>query len=163
MADELASRLRTSGYRMTPQRQRVLAAVEELGHATPDEVHAHLAGAVNQSTVYRNLEVLEELGLVRHTHLSDRAPTYHSARAAEHFHLICRNCQGVTSVPLERAEAFARQLRDEFGFVADVGHVAVFGQCAACSSASGGAAAGPATAGHALDNPASDHSHSHTH
>lgn len=159
MADELASRLRTSGYRMTPQRQRVLAAVEELGHATPDEVHAHLAGAVNQSTVYRNLEVLEELGLVRHTHLSDRAPTYHSARAAEHFHLICRNCQGVTSVPLERAEAFARQLRDEFGFVADVGHVAVFGQCAECSSVAGH----PVPDHAALDRSASDHSHSHTH
>ncbi|QCC78585.1 transcriptional repressor [Nocardioides daphniae] len=136
---------------MTPQRQLVLAAVEELGHATPDEVHEHLGGAVNQSTVYRNLEVLEELGLVRHTHLSDRAPTYHSARAAEHFHLICRNCQQVTSVPLERAQGFARQLRDEFGFVADVGHTAVFGQCEDCTQSAAQSAA------HA----AHDHPHSH--
>ena len=36
------------------------------------------SSAVNVSTVYRTLEVLEELGLVRHAHLSDRAPTYHS-------------------------------------------------------------------------------------
>ncbi len=93
MVEELAQKLRGSGYRMTPQRQMVLAAVEELGHATPDEVRDHLAGAVNGSTVYRTLEVLEDLGLVRHTHLSDRAPTYHSARTAEHFHLICRNCR----------------------------------------------------------------------
>ena len=61
MPDELASRLRGSGYRLTPQRQLVLAAVEALGHATPDEVRDHLEGAVNTSTVYRNLEVLEEL------------------------------------------------------------------------------------------------------
>jgi Fur family ferric uptake transcriptional regulator len=51
--------------------------------------------AVNASTVYRTLEVLEELGLVRHAHLSDRAPTYHSSSDHEHFHLVCRNCPPV--------------------------------------------------------------------
>lgn len=155
MAEELAEKLRGSGYRMTPQRQLVLAAVEALGHATPDEVRDHLEGAVNTSTVYRNLEVLEELGLVRHTHLSDRAPTYHSARAAEHFHLICRNCRRVTSVPLERAETFAAQLRTEHGFVADVGHLAVFGQCEDCR-----VAVDPATGSGAAD---SGHGHTHIH
>ena len=58
----------------------MLQAVEELGHATPDEILAEVRrralGAVNVSTVYRTLEVLEELGLVRHTHLSTaRRPT----------------------------------------------------------------------------------------
>ena len=133
MADELASKLRGSGYRLTPQRQLVLRAVEELGHATPDEVHDHLEGAVNASTVYRNLEVLEELGLVRHAHLSDRAPTYHSARASEHFHLVCRDCRRVVSVAPERAAAFVEQLRAEAGFVTDVGHLTVFGHCVDCS------------------------------
>ena len=71
----------SSGYRLTPQRELILAAVDRLGHATPDEVLAEVrehSTAVNVSTVYRTLEVLEELGLVRHAHLSDRAPTYHS-------------------------------------------------------------------------------------
>ena len=49
--------------------------------------------AVNVSTVYRTLELLEELGLVRHAHISDRAPTYHSTTAPEHVHLVCRDCQ----------------------------------------------------------------------
>lgn len=133
MADELASKLRSSGYRLTPQRQLVLRAVEQLGHATPDEVHDHLEGAVNTSTVYRNLEVLEELGLVRHTHLSDRAPTYHSAREAEHFHLVCRTCRQVTSVAPTQAGAFVEQLRAEAGFVTDVGHLTVFGHCVDCA------------------------------
>ncbi len=72
-----ADRLRERGYRLTAQRELVLAAVEELRHATPDEVHAHVhtrAPTLNLSTVYRNLEVLEELGLVRHAHLTDRSP-----------------------------------------------------------------------------------------
>ena len=69
-------RLREKGYRLTPQRELILSAVETLGHATPDEVLAEVrthSTAVNASTVYRTLEVLEELGLIRHAHLSDRA------------------------------------------------------------------------------------------
>ena len=84
-----------------PQRELILAAVEKLGHATPDEVLAEVrehSSAVNASTVYRTLEVLEDLGLVRHAHLSDRAPTYHSVSDHEHFHLVCRNCGRVVSV-----------------------------------------------------------------
>ncbi|MEZ5194785.1 MAG: transcriptional repressor, partial [Nocardioides sp.] len=78
--DDLGSRLRSSGYRLTAQRELVLEAVDRLGHATPDEVFAEVrahSSAINISTVYRTLEVLEGLGLVRHAHLSDRAPTYH--------------------------------------------------------------------------------------
>ena len=135
MPDELATRLRGNGYRLTPQRQLVLGAVEELGHATPDEVRDHLEGAVNTSTVYRALEVLEGLGLVRHTHLSDRAPTYHSARDPEHFHLVCRSCGRVTSLAPADAEAFVEQLRAQQGFVTDVGHLTLFGECVDCGDA----------------------------
>ena len=135
MTDELASRLHSLGYRLTPQRQLVLQAVEKLGHATPDEILAEVqqhASAVNVSTVYRTLEVLEELGLVRHAHLSDRAPTYHSVTDHEHFHLVCRNCHRVVSVDPEVVAPFAARLREEQGFVIDVGHLAIFGECVEC-------------------------------
>ena len=59
--EDLRARLRGSGLRLTPQRELILRAVEELGHATPDEVLAHVrakASSVNASTVYRTLEVL---------------------------------------------------------------------------------------------------------
>jgi Fur family ferric uptake transcriptional regulator len=135
MTDELASRLHSLGYRLTPQRQLVLQAVERLGHATPDEILAEVqqhASAVNVSTIYRTLEVLEELGLVRHTHLSDRAPTYHSVTDHVHFHLVCRNCHRVVSVDPEVLAPFASRLREEQGFVIDVGHLAIFGECVEC-------------------------------
>ncbi|WP_205474163.1 Fur family transcriptional regulator [Nocardioides sp. SYSU D00038] len=129
------SRLREQGYRLTPQRELILAAVETLGHATPDEVLAEArrtAPSVNASTVYRTLEVLEGLGLVRHAHLSDRAPTYHSVGGREHFHLKCRNCQRVESVDPEVAGGLLEALRTQHGFVADVGHLTVFGRCETC-------------------------------
>jgi len=139
VTDELASRLHSLGYRLTPQRQLVLQAVETLGHATPDEILAEVqqhASAVNVSTIYRTLEVLEELGLVRHTHLSDRAPTYHSVTDHVHFHLVCRNCHRVVSVDPEVLAPFASRLREEQGFVIDVGHLAIFGECVECEDTS---------------------------
>lgn len=135
MPDDWRSALREKGYRLTPQRELILGAVDELGHATPDEVLARVretVSTVNASTVYRTLEVLEELGLVRHAHLSDRAPTYHSTRGHEHFHLVCRGCHGVTSVDVAEAESFVELLAAR-GFVPDIGHLTVFGTCATCA------------------------------
>ena len=132
---DLRSRLRDSGYRLTPQRELILAAVDKLGHATPDEVLAEVrehSSAVNASTVYRTLEVLEGLGLVRHAHLSDRAPTYHSVSDHEHFHLVCRNCGRVVSVGPSMLQPLTDRLRDEQNFVVDVGHLTVFGACVEC-------------------------------
>jgi Fur family transcriptional regulator, ferric uptake regulator len=133
--NDFRAKLRDSGYRLTPQREMILAAVDTLGHATPDEVLAEVrehAQAVNASTVYRTLEVLEELGLVRHAHLSDRAPTYHSVTDHEHFHLVCRNCRRVVSVGPDMLQDLAADLRAQHGFVLDVGHLTVFGACEEC-------------------------------
>ena len=133
--DDWRARLRESGKRLTPQRELILKAVNKLGHATPDEVLAEvrtMSDAVNVSTVYRTLEVLEELGLVRHAHLSDRAPTYHSVGGHEHFHIVCRNCGRVVSVDPGVVQPLVEALRSDQGFVADVGHLTVFGNCEEC-------------------------------
>ncbi|MDZ5660847.1 Fur family transcriptional regulator [Nocardioides sp. S-58] len=132
--ESLATRLREQGLRLTPQRQLILRAVEELRHATPDEVLAHVRGqvsSVNASTVYRTLEVLEELGLVRHAHLSDRAPTYHSTLEHEHVHVVCRRCDSVRSYDTELVGPLVAALAED-GFTVDVGHLAIFGECASC-------------------------------
>ena len=74
--------LRARGYRVTPQRQLVLEAVARLDHATPEEIGAQVqqtARGVNISTIYRTLELLEQIGMVTHTHLGHGAPTYHLA------------------------------------------------------------------------------------
>ena len=132
--------LRAKGYRLTPQRELVLHAVDRLGHATPDEILGAVreeSGAVNISTVYRTLELLEELGLVRHAHITDRAPTYHSAARPAHVHLVCRECKGITEVAPETVEPMTRAVRERYGFVTDVGHLSVFGTCAKCATGVG--------------------------
>ena len=127
--------LRSKGYRLTPQRELVLHAVERLGHATPDEVLTAVrreSQAINISTVYRTLELLEQLGLVRHAHISDRAPTYHSTARPTHLHLVCRTCGSVTEVSPEVVEPLTRRLHGDFGFATDVGHLTIFGTCRGC-------------------------------
>jgi Fur family ferric uptake transcriptional regulator len=127
--------IRDSGHRLTVQRELVLTAVDSLGHATPDEVLAKVreqARGVNVSTVYRTLDLLESLGLVRHTHLSDRAPTYHSTATPEHVHLVCRACGAVLEATVDQMEPLRRALEEHHGFTADLGHLTVFGACAGC-------------------------------
>lgn len=132
-------RLRSHGYRITPQRQFVLEAIDSLGHGTPEEVLAEVqrrAAGVNLSTVYRTLEVLEEVGLVTHAHLGHGAPTYHSVEDEVHIHLVCGRCDQVDSVPLALAEPFVDLLAKERGFATDIGHMSIHGTCASCREAS---------------------------
>ncbi|MEV6317582.1 transcriptional repressor [Streptomyces sp. NPDC051776] len=147
------SDLRKRGYRLTPQRQLVLEAVDKLEHATPDDILTEVrrtAGGVNISTVYRTLELLEELGLVSHAHLGHGAPTYHLADRHHHLHLVCRDCSDVIEADVSVAEDFTRELRATFGFDTDLKHFAIFGTCRDCTAAAAersGAAAGDVAAG----------------
>jgi Fur family ferric uptake transcriptional regulator len=136
--DRWHSELRARGYRLTPQRQLVLDAVRALGHSTPEEIAAKVqaeSGAVNVSTVYRTLDLLEELGLVTHTHLGHGAPTYHPADESDHVHLVCTSCGGVQSVPADLIAPLAGRLRERVGFDVNVAHIAMHGRCAACVEA----------------------------
>ncbi|GLY74729.1 Fur family transcriptional regulator [Actinoallomurus iriomotensis] len=127
--------LRARGYRVTPQRQLVLEAVTALRHATPEEICAEVqrtARGVNISTIYRTLELLEQLDLVKHTHLGHKPPTYHLAAEAEHVHLVCRGCEAVYDVDPSVADGLVERLEDDFGFETDVQHLTVYGRCRDC-------------------------------
>jgi Fur family ferric uptake transcriptional regulator len=137
-APPLAAQLRARGLRLTSQRQRVLAAVAALEHGTPEEIHARLrdqagpdGAAPDTSTVYRALELLEQLGLVWHTHLGKGAPVYHAAQHP-HLHVVCQSCGEITSADPAVLQGAAERLAAELGFTVDVGHVALSGTCRAC-------------------------------
>ncbi|GIH29463.1 transcriptional repressor [Acrocarpospora phusangensis] len=135
MTDTWHEELRAKGYRVTPQRQLVLEAVSALGHATPEDICSKVqqtARGVNISTVYRTLELLEELGLVTHTHLSHGAPTYHLAADADHVHLVCRGCGEIVEAPPVLVQSMVDELRTRLGFNTDVHHLTIFGRCKNC-------------------------------
>lgn len=135
MIDDWDTVLRQHGFRITPQRQLVLEAVNHLRHATPEEILIEVqrtASGVNLSTVYRTLEVLEDVGLVTHAHIGHGAPTYHAVDEDVHIHLVCDRCRAVKSVPANVAAAFVRKLHTDHDFDTDIAHVSIHGRCGDC-------------------------------
>lgn len=133
---DLGTRLRAAGRRLTPQRQQVLDAVGSRGHATPEQivesVGASGAAPMALSTVYRSLEALQELGLVSHTHVDHRVPSYHLTTHATHVHVVCRQCNSVEEAPTSVADELVARLDERLGFDADVTHAAIHGLCRTC-------------------------------
>src|SRR5437763_14298996 len=113
-ASELKAALRQHGLRMTPQRQLILDAVASMpGHLSADQVYQHVVRVfpdVNISTVYRTLEVLEELGVVRHTHFHDGVAQYERTDAARHHHMVCSRCGAEAEVDAQVLEPLADEL-----------------------------------------------------
>ena len=110
----------------------------KLGHATPEDIVNEVrrtASAVNISTVYRTLDLLEELDLVSHAHLGHGAPTYHVVGPDGHLHLVCGRCGRVEEISPDLLREVVSRLRDEHGFEIDVDHVAFAGRCADCRTA----------------------------
>ena len=127
--------LREQGNRLTPQREVVLHAVEQLGHATADDIQRSLADHapnLNLSTIYRSLALLEELGVIQHVDLADRSTVYHSKAIPAHVHLACSHCGQVTDAQPDDFGALALSLIRLYGFDADLERLVVHGTCRDC-------------------------------
>lgn len=133
----IEERVHERGGRMTIQRRLVLEALARARHhTTADEIVAYVRAKlpeVDASTVYRNLEALEALGAVTHTHLDGRATRWHRADVERHGHLVCRSCGREEEVPLEVLAPLGRRLRERSGFQADLAHSAIAGICQRCA------------------------------
>jgi Fur family transcriptional regulator, ferric uptake regulator len=131
--------LRAQGLRWTPQRRvllDVLAAAE--GHISGGELVDRCRAAdpaTTPSTVYRTLDVLESVGLVRHGHGPDGREEYHVLPEAEHGHLYCEGCGASWNLEAEELRSFVAGVRRRRGFEVDLSHVTVVGLCAACRAA----------------------------
>lgn len=123
--------------RRTAPRQAILEALLGWsGHITAEDLTAQVQRrfpSVNTSTVYRTLEVLEDLGIVDHVHLGHGPAVYHLADH-EHQHLVCERCNKVEDLPLGKMQPFMRMLDGEFGFEVSDRHFAIVGRCKACRS-----------------------------
>jgi Fur family transcriptional regulator, ferric uptake regulator len=129
--------LRERGGRVTTARRTLLRVLlDENGHRTAEEiaqeVHA-LTPDVNLSTIYRNLEEFERLGVVSHAHLGHGAATYHLS-SDRHGHLVCESCGFTVEAPADFFETLAAKSAKQFGFTIDFRHFAVLGRCQHCPS-----------------------------
>lgn len=133
-ADALAL-VRQHGGRVTQSRRLLVEALfDGRDHHTADDLAAAVQAAapdVAVSTIYRNLDELERLGVVTHTHLGHGPATYHLASSA-HCHFVCQECGTAVMAPDELFTSLATAARETYGFEVDVHHFAILGRCAAC-------------------------------
>ena len=128
--------LRASGGRVTTSRRLLLGCLfDARDHRTAEELAAEVqvfAPDVHLSTIYRNLDELEKLGVVVHAHLGHGPATYHLATET-HGHLVCESCGTMLEAPEDLFGVLARTAERDYGFRIDPRHFAVLGHCAACT------------------------------
>lgn len=135
---ELTSTLKEQGYRLTPQRCAVLEVLTSSGkYLTPAEIHGHMKledNGIGLATVYRTIDILVALGLVRQIH-GKGGVGYVSTRRLEHHHyLICSSCSAIVDFTECELEDLEQRLSLETGFDIEEHFLEVWGLCHECQS-----------------------------
>lgn len=134
-AEEAIQSLRQDGLRVSTPRRLVL---EALFAADGPIAAAHLARTLSleESSVYRNLELLEQRGIVRHVHLGHSPGLYVLVSAHAVEYLYCERCAKVTAVSPERLDPIRAQIEREFAITPRFTHFAIVGTCQDCAATS---------------------------
>jgi Fur family transcriptional regulator, ferric uptake regulator len=129
--ESAAAVVRARGLRLSTARRLVLEAL----YATDEPLTAdRIAGDLDIASVYRNLETLEQIGLVRHFHLGHGPGLYARASAGRYEYLLCDGCGAVVAVEPERLDAVRNRIRRDFGYEARFTHFPIAGLCPDCAA-----------------------------
>jgi Fur family transcriptional regulator, ferric uptake regulator len=134
--EDVAAAVRERGGRLTTPRRLVLQAL----FATDDLVSAEriAAGAdtgipLDLTSVYRNLERLEQLGVVRHVHVGHGPGVYGLLSHGEREYLVCEACGKITPADADQLDHVRAVIREQFGYEARFTHFPIHGRCADCA------------------------------
>jgi len=130
--DDVARALREAGGRFSAARRRVLEALFAAEAPLPADA---VAPGLDRASVYRALEYLEELGVVRHVHLGHSPGLYALTGGAEREYLTCERCHRITALEAERLDEVRDLIEAEFGYRARFSHFPIVGLCADCAAA----------------------------
>lgn len=134
---DVRDRLRARGLRWTPQRRTLIEVLARLdGHVTGAELVERcrdVDAATTPSTVYRTLDVLEQLGIVRHAHGADGREEFHVLPTAEHGHLHCLSCRESWEIGEAEAAGLVGALHADRGFAVELSHLSIAGTCSDCA------------------------------
>jgi Fur family ferric uptake transcriptional regulator len=133
--DEVYEALRGAGHRVTTPCRLVVEALFAAGGPVSAQEIARDSGMpeADPSSVYRNLERLEELGVIRHVHLGHGPSRYMLVGGGEREFLLCERCGRVRSVDPADLDPVRARIEADFGYRARFGHFPIVGLCADCS------------------------------
>src|SRR5579884_506921 len=128
--------LRKRGYRLTPQRFMIMSVIQEAQeHLSVEQIAERVQQRnpyVSLSTIYRTLELLRELGLVRENHLPGQQPRYEIAEGKAHHHLVCRRCRSMLHLDDTLLGNLNEQLQDQYHFHNLTLDLVAAGYCDSC-------------------------------
>jgi Fur family ferric uptake transcriptional regulator len=137
--EEVFDALRGERHRVTTPCRLVLEALFRAdGPISAQRIveEAPVAG-FEPSSAYRNLERLEQLGVIRHVHFGHGPGLYMLVGSGEREFLLCERCGRVKSVDPSELDPLREQIEREFHYRARFGHFPIVGLCAGCSTAAG--------------------------
>jgi Fur family ferric uptake transcriptional regulator len=126
--------LRARGLRVSTARRLVLEALYEAPAPVTAEMLAERLGGLDIASVYRNLDVLEELGLVRHVHLGHGPGLYSRVAPGDSGFVTCERCGAFEAIEPARLEGVRSVIEQELGYRSGFTHFPIVGVCAGCRS-----------------------------
>ena len=137
LSPELTARLRAAGYKLTPPRLAVLQVIfNQGGHLNPAEILARanaIHPGVGRASIYRTLELLTQLGIIRPIYLGENGPIYIHAQGGHH-HLVCSTCGKVIDFDQCSADQISDELSARYGFIIHSHLLEFYGRCAECAA-----------------------------
>lgn len=137
--DDVAGAIRAAGGRLSAARRMILEALFEAdGPVSAERIAGRLGGRFDLTSIYRNLERLEALGVVRHVHLGHGPGLYSLVGEGEREHLVCERCGRVDTVDPAALDEVRGLIRERFGYDARFTHFPISGLCRRCAAAERG-------------------------
>nr|WP_238480713.1 Fur family transcriptional regulator [Desulforadius tongensis] len=135
MYEDYLNRLKSSGYKITPQRRELLKALSANKMKTAEELHNQVTSNqpnVSLDTIYRNLHLLQQLNIISEINLGDGKNRFRLNSSSHNHHMICINCgrlQELNFCPME----FLEDKIDSKKFKVTNHSFEIFGYCSNCS------------------------------
>ncbi len=131
--------LKTRGLRLTAQRVEALQAVASMeGHFTAEDLHRTLnRGDVGIATVYRAVQLLQDMGYIKRAHLPGGSTVYEYCADDEghsHAHLQCLRCGAVLELKEDMMAGIEQAVLTQYGFLVSDHHITLTGLCADCAN-----------------------------
>jgi Fur family ferric uptake transcriptional regulator len=138
----IVTALDRAGYRLTAPRRSMAALIADQDgpFTAAGLVAAARAGrvGVGRATVFRTLEVLEELGAVERLDLPSGEHAYVGCEPAHHHHVICSRCGRTSEIDDAGLRSLLREVARQTGYRVDEHRLELFGACPACLGGEGG-------------------------
>ena len=131
--------LKEKGFKLTPQRRLIVDIIHDTeAHLTAEEIIADVQRkmpGVNKTTIYRTLEMLEEIGCILRGDSGDRS-IYHRTEQGHHHHLVCKKCGASIDCEEKLFSQVEQSLAENYGFSTSFKHAVIQGLCRNCQKAS---------------------------